>query len=176
MNTQNKSLFPMLTVSLALCLPSLAHAQMPPTGHEAPEGESKARNMAELKFGPIPGMPTCLSGAVENGDPMTGPGFILAKLTTGCIVPWHWHTAGENVLVISGKGLIDMADAKSKKTLTAAGFAHLPSKHIHQFSCKSKCTLLIYTETAFDIHYVDKDGNEIPAENALKAVKEKPAH
>ena len=59
--------------------------------------------------------------------------------------------------------------------LKAAGFVRLPSHHIHQFSCKSKCTLLIYTDAAFDIHYTNKDGNEIPPADALKAVKEKAA-
>jgi quercetin dioxygenase-like cupin family protein len=180
MNKHNQRWFPMLAVALALCLPLLAHAQMAPmqttpqpTGKEEPAGKPRAHNMAELKLGPIPGMPTCLKGAVETGDPMTGPGFVLAKLATGCTIPWHWHTAAENVLVVSGKGKIDMVDAESKM-LTAAGFVHLPSHHIHQFTCKSSCTLLIHTDAAFDIHYTNKDGNEIPAEDALKPYKEKP--
>lgn len=171
----------MLALSLALCQTPLAHAQQPAaasqpaaTGAEEPAGKSEARNMAKLKFGHIPGMPTCLTGAVESGDPMTGPGFILAKLATGCKIPWHWHTAGEYVMVVSGTGGLDMKDAKSE-TLVAAGFARLPPHHIHQFSCKKKCTLLIYTDAAFDIHYADRDGNEVPADQALKAVKEKPA-
>ncbi len=180
MNKQNQWRFPVLAASLGLCLPLLTHAQAPaaappqPTGHEEPEGKSMARNMADLKFGPIPGMPTCLSGAVEAGNPMKGPGFILSTLTKGCVIPWHWHTAGEYVTVVSGKGKIDMVDAESRM-LTAAGFARLPPHHIHQFSCESKCTLLIYTDAAFDIHYTNKDGNEIPAEDALKPFKEKPA-
>jgi len=171
MNKQNKWWLPILAMSLALT--QLAHAQQPATASD-PASKSMARNMAELKFGPIPAMPTCLSGAVESGDPMTGPGFILAKLTTGCTIPWHWHTAGEYVMVVSGEGRIDMEDADSKM-LTAAGFVRLPSRHVHQFSCKNKCTLLIYTDAAFDIHYTNKDGNEIPPEEALKAVKEEPA-
>lgn len=176
MNKHNQWRFPMLVAALALCLAPLAQAQMQaqPTGKEEPAGKSMAQNMGKLKFGPIPGMPTCLSGAVESGDPMTGPGFILAKLTKGCTIPWHWHTAGEAVTVVSGKGRIEMVDAKAE-TLTAAGFAHLPPHHIHKFTCKSKCTLLIYTEAAFDIHYTNKDGNEIPAKDALKPFKEKPA-
>ncbi|HEY5994110.1 MAG TPA: cupin domain-containing protein [Gallionellaceae bacterium] len=181
MNKQDKWRLSMLAVSLVLGLMPLAYAQkdmqpqtMQPTGKEEPGGKSKAQNMSDLKFGPIPGLPTCLSGAVEAGNPMTGPGFVLAKLKTGCKIPWHWHTAGENVLVVSGKGRIDMVDAKSK-VLTAAGFVSLPSHHIHQFTCKSKCTLLIHTDAAFDIHYTDKDGNEIPAGQALKPFKEKPA-
>jgi len=128
--------------------------------------------MAKTKFGPLPGLPTCLSGAVESGDPMKGPGFILAKLTTGCAIPWHWHSAGEHLMIVGGTARLDMVDAKSEM-LTAGGFARLPAHHIHQFVCKKSCTLFIYTDGAFDIHYADKDGNEIPADNALKTVKEK---
>ncbi len=173
MNMRNKWRFPLLAALLALCLPLLAYGQQS-TGKEEPAGKSMAQNMAKLKFGHIPGMPTCLSGAVESGDPMTGPGFILVKLKTKCKIPWHWHTAGESVMVVSGTGRMDMVDAKSQ-TLKAGGFAKLPSHHIHQFGCKGKCTLFIYTDAAFDIHYTNKDGNELPAEQALKAVKEKPA-
>ncbi len=79
MNMRNPSWIPALAMSLALILPTLAHAQAmqmtpKPTGMEEPEGKSKAHNMAELKFGPIPGMPTCLAGAVKTGDPFKGPG------------------------------------------------------------------------------------------------------
>lgn len=157
----------MLVLSMALCLPFLAH------GQEA-AGASVARNMEEMKFGPIPGLPTCMSGAVESGNPMTGPGVILAKLATGCSIPWHWHTAGEYVMIVKGKGRMDMKDAKSNM-LKAGGFALLPSHHVHQFSCTKSCTLFIYTDAAFDIHYVDAKENELSPDDALKAVKEKAA-
>ncbi len=158
---------PLVAMSLALGLAALASEQ-------EPAGTSVARNMSALKFGPVPGMPTCLSGAVEHGDPMKGAGLVIAKLASGCSIPWHWHTAGEYVMVVSGKGEMEMKDATSEM-LTAGGFARLPPHHIHQFTCKAKCTLFIYSDAAFDIHYANAEGNEIPAEDALKAVKEKPA-
>lgn len=164
MNTRNHRLFPILAVSLALCLPQFALAQ------EA-GAMPAAKNMNEMKFGPLPGLPTCLSGAIESGNPLAGPGIILAKLTTGCSVPWHWHTAGEHVMVVKGSGRIDIKDSESK-TLQAGGFTLLPAHHVHQFRCTKSCVMFIYTDAAFDIHYVDAKGNEISPDNALKAVKE----
>lgn len=167
MNRQYQSWFSVLVISAALCLPPLAH------GEEA-GATSTASNMNEMKFGPVPGMPTCLSGVVESGNPMKGAGIILAKLGPGCSIPWHWHTAGEYVMVAKGAGRIDMKDAKSKE-LRSGGFALLPSRHVHQFRCTNSCALFIYTDAAFDIHYVNAKGEDIPPDDALKAVMEKAA-
>ena len=167
MSNRNQWSFPMLAVSLALCLPQLAYGQVA-------AGAPAARNMAEMKFGPIPGLPTCMSGAVQSGDPAKEPFIILVKLATGCSIPWHWHTAGENLMIVSGTGRIEMKDGPSQ-TLRAGGFALLPSRHVHQFRCKNKCTFFFYSDGAFDIHYVDKQGAELSPEDALKAVKEKAA-
>jgi hypothetical protein len=40
----------------------------------------------------------CLASSLETGNPST---FIL-KAPAGCIVPWHWHTAREQLMVVSG--------------------------------------------------------------------------
>lgn len=167
MNNRKLWSFPMLAVSLALCLPQLAQAQ--PSA-----GEPAARNMAEMKFGPITALPTCVSGSVQSGDPSKEPFIILLKLTTGCSIPWHWHTAGENLMIVSGTGRVEMKDGPSQ-TLRAGGFALLPSHHVHQFLCKKTCTFFFYSDGAFDIHYVDAQGTEISPDDALKVVKEKAA-
>jgi quercetin dioxygenase-like cupin family protein len=57
-------------------------------------------------------------------------------------------------------------------TLKAGGFAIMPAHHVHQFRCIENCVLYIYSDTAFDIHYVDQQGKEILPVDALKAVKE----
>src|SRR5262249_4940423 len=54
-----------------------------------------ALNPQTLTFQPIPDMPPCASAAILRGDPRTGPAWVLLKLTSGCRVPWHWHTANE---------------------------------------------------------------------------------
>ena len=165
MNNRKLWSFLMLALSSALCLPQLAQA-------EPSAGEPAARSMAEMKFGPVPGLPTCASGSVQAGDPAKEPFIILAKLTTGCSIPWHWHTAAENLMIVSGTARIEMKDGPSK-TLGAGGFVLLPSQHVHQFLCKQKCTFFFYSDGAFDIHYVDAQGTEISPDDALKVVKEK---
>lgn len=130
--------------------------------------QSKAASAASAKFVNFPGLPTCLKGAVQNGDPASGPAVILAKAQTGCVVPWHWHTASEQLMIVSGSGTMEMKDHAPQK-LAQAAYVNLPSKHQHQFHCTANCTFFISTGGAFDIHYVDKSGNEIPPEQALKA-------
>jgi hypothetical protein len=51
----------------------------------------------------------------------------------------------------------------------------LPSRHVHQFRCQQTCSIYIYSDVAFDIHYVTPEGTEISPDEALKAVKEKAA-
>ena len=165
MKNRNQWSFPMLAVSLALFLPNLAHGEMA-------AGEPAAHNMAEMKFGTITALPTCMSGAVQNGDPGKGAFIILVKLATGCSIPWHWHSASEYLMIVSGTGRVEMKDGPSQ-TLRAGGFALLPAHHVHQFLCKNKCTFFFYSDGAFDIHYVDAQGTEISPDDALKTVKEK---
>jgi len=43
----------------------------------------------------------------------------------------------------------------------------------NQFRCQQACQMYIYSDAAFDIHYVNAQGNEIPAADALKAVGQK---
>ncbi len=156
----------LFAVSLVLCSSaSIIHGQ---------GMKSEGRNPAQMKFTTIPGLPTCTTGSVQSGNPMTGPSIILAKIPTGCSIPWHWHTPNENVMIVSGVGRMDMKDEKSL-TLRAGGFAMMASHHVHQFKCLSSCQLYIYSDAAFDVHYVDKQGTEISPADAMKAVKQKAA-
>jgi quercetin dioxygenase-like cupin family protein len=77
-------------------------------------------------------------------------------------------------MVGSGTGRMEMKGQKSV-TLTSGAFALLPPNHVHQLTCVKECQLFVYSNVAFDIHYVDKAGKEISAADALKAVKETPA-
>src|SRR5262249_9606554 len=63
------------------------------------------------KFALLPGFPACMTLSTQRGDPSKGPAVILAKFTSGCSVPWHWHTAAENLTVVSGKGKLEMKGA-----------------------------------------------------------------
>ena len=143
-----------------------------PAWAEEEGGKPMGRNLSEMKLGVFPGLPTCATGAVQSGDPTKGPAIILAKGGKGCTVPWHWHTAAERLMMVAGTAVVDMKDGRPF-TLKPGGFLALPGRHVHHFRCTSgPCTFYVDTDGAFDIHYVDAQGKEIPPEQALKAVKE----
>jgi quercetin dioxygenase-like cupin family protein len=140
----------------------------------AQEMTSSGRNVADMKLTTIPGLPTCAVGSVQSGNPTNAPSIIYAKASAGCSIPWHWHTPNEHLMIVSGVARLDMKDAKSL-VLRPGGFAMLPSKHVHQFRCQTACSLYIYSDVAFDIHYVNPQGSEISPDEALKTVREKAA-
>jgi hypothetical protein len=55
-------------------------------------------------FGSVPFAPdrdvACLASALETGDPLTGPSTWILKAPPGCVVPWHSHTAEEQLIVV----------------------------------------------------------------------------
>jgi mannose-6-phosphate isomerase-like protein (cupin superfamily) len=149
---------------------------MAPAGfaQSAAPAHGAATNVSDMKFVSFPGMPTCASGSVQNGDPSQGGSIIFARMAAGCVFPWHWHTPNEHLMIVSG---VAQAEMKGEKpvTLRSGAFALMPSKHAHQFRCDTACTLYVYSDAAFDMHYLDAQGNEIAPAAALAAVKEVPA-
>jgi quercetin dioxygenase-like cupin family protein len=130
--------------------------------------------VAKTKFSPMDGLPACSALSVQRGDPSKGPAVILLKVAKGCTVPWHWHTAAESLMMVSGNGKLEMKDAAAAGVVPG-DYVYLPGKHAHQFGCSTACTLFLVTDGAFDIHYIDKDGKEIPPAEALKAPAKKAA-
>jgi quercetin dioxygenase-like cupin family protein len=149
-----------LAASLILCIAGFARGQGT-TGHAVGE------NIAETQFSAFPGLPSCTPGSVKSGDPAKGPSIILAKADTGCTVPWHWHSPNEHLMMVKGVARLDMKSGKPI-TLRAGGYAMLPGKHVHRFVCTSSCIFYVHSDGAFDIHYVNDQGNEISPDEALK--------
>ena len=127
---------------------------------------------ATAKFGPIPNAPDCFTVAVERGDPTKGPSVILARFAPGCVAPFHWHTPSETAMVVSGSLEATM---KGDKPFVAhhGDFLYLPAHHVHRATClgSSPCLVFLTSDAAFDIHWVDAAGKEIPLETALKDIK-----
>jgi quercetin dioxygenase-like cupin family protein len=145
---------------------ALAAQDMGPMGVTSP---------ATAKFGNMAGLPTCMTLAVLHGDPSKGPSTILLKFKPGCSVPWHWHTANESLVMASGTGSAQMKDGQPM-TMKAGDFLFLSAKGIHRFTAQSAVLLYDMPDGAFDIHYVDADGKEIPPDKALAAqIKVRPA-
>lgn len=134
------------------------------------QDQAMATKPSDDKLIVIPGLPSCFKGLPVQGDPFKEAAVIYAKATAGCNIPTHWHTATENLTWISGSANLQMKGAADQK-LSAGMFVHLPGKHEHAVRCTTACTLHVITSGAFDIHYVDASGNEIPVEQALAAGK-----
>lgn len=172
MRRRGQFFWSMFAVSLALFVSASAQGQSAHGKEMA--GKSAGQNVGEMKFTTIPGLPTCAKGSVQSGDPTKGSSIIFAKVAAGCSIPWHWHTPGEHLMMVSGSARLDMKDGKSL-TLRPGGFALMPPHHVHQFRCAGPCQLYIYSDVAFDIHYVNGKGDEMSPAEALKAVREKAA-
>jgi quercetin dioxygenase-like cupin family protein len=130
---------------------------------------------AKSKFANLPGLPTCMTVAVLHGDPSKGPATLLLKFAAGCSVPWHWHSAGESLILVSGAGSAQMKDGQPM-AMKAGDYLFLAAKGIHRFTANTAVYMYDMPDGAFDIHYVDASGNEIPPDKALSAqVKVRPA-
>jgi quercetin dioxygenase-like cupin family protein len=131
---------------VALALVVATAAQVPKHGVVRPLADAKFTADDDLK---------CLSDVLENGDPATGPSTFLLKATPNCAVPPHYHTAEEQLIVVQGKVSAGM-DGVSPMTLEPGGFAMMPSKDVHWFSCASKedCLMFVTFDRTYDIVWV----------------------
>jgi mannose-6-phosphate isomerase-like protein (cupin superfamily) len=99
----------------------------------------------------------CLLSAPETGDPATGPSTFILKAPPGCVVAWHYHSAQEQAIVVSGRVRMEM-EAHSAVTLAAGGFAVMQSRTAHQFSCvgSAACLLVVAFDRRYDIFWIKK--------------------
>jgi quercetin dioxygenase-like cupin family protein len=129
-------------------------------------GQMGVVSPATSKFGNMPGLPSCLTLSVLHGDPARGASVILLKFASGCSVPWHWHSSNETLVLVSGTGSAQMKDG-TPMAMKAGDYLYLAAKGIHRFSAKSAAYMYDMPDGAFDIHYVDAEGKEIPPDKAL---------
>lgn len=113
-----------------------------------------AKSLSEVKFEPDSDV-KCLLSAVESGNPDTGPSTIILKSPANCLVPWHYHTAGEQLIVTQGNVKTEM-DGMAAHVLGPGGFAEMPGKVKHQFVCESTagCVMFVSFDRKYDIFWV----------------------
>src|ERR1700738_3151763 len=134
-----------LSACLAVFISGAALAEDTATGTIKP--------LSSVKFSPDDDV-KCLLSAVETGDPTTGRSTSILKASPGCVVPWHFHTAEEQLIIISGTVLAEMIDHPSTR-LGPGGFALMGSTIPHQFPCqgKSTCLMIVAFDLPYDIHW-----------------------
>jgi quercetin dioxygenase-like cupin family protein len=118
------------------------------------------RPLSELKFDPDDDV-KCLFSTVESGDPAKGPSTIILKAPPNCLVQWHYHTAEEQLLVVQGSVQTEM-EGMAPRALGPGGFAMMPGKAKHQFSCQSKteCLMFVAFDRKYDIFWVKDNKNK----------------
>jgi len=136
------------TIALLLCIIGNATTQDRPLGVTLPYSAVQFKSDEDVK---------CLKYAVESGDPEKGPSTHILSFPQGCTFPWHYHTAEEQMLVIEGKVSVEM-NSSAGAVLGPGGFAMMPSKESHQFSCKSSrgCRAFVHFDRAYDIQWGKK--------------------
>lgn len=144
------------------------------TMSQASDQEPMVKTSEEARFATVPGLPDCITATTERGDPKTGPNVTFVKVTSGCSIPWHWHTANEQNMFVSGSGQVQ-AKGQQAQPVSQGAFVYMPAQHQHQLTCPNGCTFYRSADGANDVHYVDAAGNEISPETALSAVGEHPA-
>jgi quercetin dioxygenase-like cupin family protein len=121
---------------------------------QAPESSAKAgivRQLSEIRFPPGDG-PDCLQFVLENGELKTGPTTAIMKAAPKCVVPPHYHTAEEQLIIVKGNVSTGMEGMKDT-VLGPGGFAMMPSKQPHWFTClaKEECLIFVTFDRAYDI-------------------------
>src|SRR5437763_3794435 len=110
------------------------------------------RSLSSVKFS-VDNDVKCLLSAVEAGDPTASRSTLILKASFGCVVPWHYHTAEEQLIVISGAVLAEMAD-QQPSWLGPGGFAVMECRMPHQFTCQSQvaCLMIVAFARLYDIY------------------------
>jgi quercetin dioxygenase-like cupin family protein len=143
---ENASPLRWIATTLILFTALTGSAEAPKTGF--------ARPLADVQF-PQGDHPDCLLFSIENGDLKTGPSTAIMKAAPNCVVPAHYHTAEEQLLIVRGDvstGMEGMPDT----ALGPGGFAMMASKQVHWFSCtaKEECLMFVTFDRAYDIVWV----------------------
>jgi quercetin dioxygenase-like cupin family protein len=116
--------------------------------------------------------PPCNTLVGTRGDPSKEASTFLTKMTSGCIVSWHWHHATEELVVLKGTAVAQMKGGKPV-ILRPASYAQLPTKHVHRFRCASKetCYIFVVGDAPFDVNFVNEDGKAMTAAESIAYIQ-----
>ena len=129
---------------------------------DAQEPFTRTVKNPQLKWGPCPPfLPKGCEIAVLQGDPAKNNADIYFKLAPGSIVPRHWHTSAERMVLITGE-LHVTYDGHKPVVLKAGTYAYGPAKLPHKAECKKAgpCVLFIAFEQPVDAQPSDPEKKE----------------
>lgn len=90
------------------------------------------------------------------GDPANGRSDILLRTSGDSLLPPHYHTSPEHMILVSGEMRVKYA-GHEEAVLEAGSYAYGPPELAHDARCTSSsgCVLFISFESAIDAHAVD---------------------
>jgi len=118
---------------------------------------TRATDDAQLTWGPCPPfLPAGCAIAVLQGDPALGNFDIFFKVPGKSVIPPHWHTSAERMVLVAGE-LEVTYEGREALTLKPGTYAYGPAKHHHHGTCLSAdpCVLMIAFELPLDAVPVD---------------------
>jgi quercetin dioxygenase-like cupin family protein len=107
---------------------------------------------AALEWGPCPDfLPQGCGLAVLQGDPEKRNSDVVMRLPGQSVVPHHWHTSAERMVLISGEFHVTYDDQPTV-VMRQGTYAYGPAKLPHVAECKSAepCLLFIAFEEPVD--------------------------
>jgi len=142
---RNAAAWRLIAAVLALPMSIAAFAEAAMSGSMKPLGS--------VRFAPDNDV-RCLLSALETGDPATGPSTWILKAPVGCVVPWHYHTAQEQLMVVVGEVRAEMT-GRQPSLLGPGGFAMMEGGMAHQFTCQGReaCVMFVIFDRAYDIKW-----------------------
>ncbi len=105
-----------------------------------------------LKWGPCPPfMPKGCEIAVLHGDPSKDNADVFFKVPANSVVPRHWHTSVERMVLVAGELRVTY-DGHKTSVLKPGTYAYGPAKLPHEARCSKKgaCVLFIAFESPVD--------------------------
>ena len=116
-----------------------------------------------LDWGPCPEfLPDGCEIAILNGDPSRENADIFFKVPGNSVIPRHWHTSAERMILISGELHLEY-DGQETAILKPGGYAYGPAKLPHQGFCAEgdPCVLFIAFELPIDAMPVERQKNAV---------------
>ena len=143
-----------ITGALFCCIPGVLSAQ---------SDSHVIASVKDAQWGQAPPvLPAGAEIAVLAGNPMQAvPYTIRLKFPAHYAIPAHSHPTDENVVVVSGALTFGMGDTlirddAKNKTLTAGGFALMPSGMNHYaFTTAQETTIVLYGQGPVEFKYVN---------------------
>jgi quercetin dioxygenase-like cupin family protein len=134
--------------SLAVCAVIFAIAICASVARQT---DHRATPLDQITFAPDDDV-KCLSSAVMRGDPGAGASTMILKGPSGCLVRWHYHTAREELMIVTGQVRTEM-EGMAPAMLGPGGYASMASKQPHQFTCsgQAECVMFVTFDGVYDI-------------------------